>query len=143
MRKLSIALKYAIFAVIATLSNIGVQRISLLIYERKYSLYIAMFFGTLFGLGIKYILDKKFIFFYKPDTMKDDLFKFILYLLMGVVTTLIFWGCELLFDRFSFKHARFLGAAVGLSLGYTAKYFLDKHFVFRPGFQGVSKEPSA
>ncbi len=137
MRKLSIAIKYALFAAIATLSNIGVQRLSLGIYGGIYSLYVAMFFGTLVGLIIKYTLDKRYIFYYKVETKKEDLFKFILYSFMGVFTTLIFWGTELLFHRvFLFEAAKFIGAAVGLTVGYATKYFLDMRFVFRKG--GVS-----
>lgn len=131
MSKLGIAVKYAIFAGIATLTNISVQRISLWIYDERYSLYIAMFFGTLFGLIVKYVLDKRFIFYYRINTWRDDLIKFILYSFMGIFTTLIFWGTELVFDSiFAFDEAKFLGAIVGLSAGYTAKYFLDKRFVF-------------
>ena len=58
MKKITTALKYAAFAGIATLTNIIIQRISLWIYQDKYSIYIAMALGTFFGLVIKYILDK-------------------------------------------------------------------------------------
>ena len=53
---------------------------------------------------------------------------------MGVFTTLVFWGAELIFDTIlPFDSAKFLGAAIGLGAGYTMKYFLDKRFVFRKG----------
>lgn len=51
---------------------------------------------------------------------------------MGVFTTFIFWGVEISFDYF-FKNnnAKYLGAVIGLSIGYLIKYFLDKNFVFK------------
>ncbi len=132
MPRFSLALKYALFASLAMLANIGVQRLALLAYGGRYSLYIAMGLGTMTGLVVKYILDKRYIFYYKTDTRQQDLLKFLLYSLMGVFTTAVFWGTELLFDFFlPFGEAKFIGAAVGLTIGYTTKYFLDKRFVFR------------
>ena len=90
-----------------------------------------MFFGTLAGLVAKYILDKKFIFYHIPTNKKDDAKKFTLYSLMGVFTTSIFWGTEIAFDTFSQgPNSKYLGAVIGLSIGYIIKYFLDKKYVF-------------
>ncbi len=127
-----LAVKYAVFAGIATASNIGTQYLCLKAYSGPFSLYAAMAAGTLVGLVIKYVLDKKFIFYHETAGAKDDLFKFIVYTLMGVVTTAIFWGAELLFNYlFAFPQAKYLGAVIGLSIGYITKYNLDKRFVFR------------
>jgi putative flippase GtrA len=127
-----IAAKYALFAILATISNIGAQRLLFLLYDGRFAIYIAMVLGTSTGLIIKYILDKRYIFYYKTESIRGDLRKFILYSLMGVVTTLVFWITELVFDFFfAFDEAKYLGAVLGLSLGYTLKYFLDKRFVFR------------
>ena len=50
---------------------------------------------------------------------------------MGVVTTLIFWGFEFTFEYlFRTKFMRYLGAVIGLSIGYFIKYNLDRRFVF-------------
>jgi len=127
-----LAVKYAIFAGIATAANIGTQYLAMRSYTGTFSLYAAMAAGTLAGLVIKYILDKRFIFYHQTAGAKDDLFKFIVYTLMGVFTTVIFWGSELLFNHlFSFPEAKYLGAVVGLTIGYITKYNLDKRFVFR------------
>lgn len=127
-----LAFKYAAFAVIAIVLNLLTQYLSLFIYSKSYSLYVAMFFGTLTGLVIKYILDKKFIFYYVQKNKIDDSQKFILYSLMGVVTTFIFWGFEIGFDYiFESESAKYIGAVIGLSIGYIIKYFLDKTFVFK------------
>lgn len=90
-----------------------------------------MFLGTLAGLGSKYILDKKFIFYHTPKDKKDDAKKFALYSLMGVFTTIIFWGTEITFDLlFQDPNSKYLGAIIGLSIGYIIKYYLDKKYVF-------------
>ncbi len=126
-----IAFKYTIFAVISTLFNLLFQYLSFLVYEGFASLYVAMLIGTLAGLVVKYILDKKFIFYHKVENKKDDAKKFALYSLMGIFTTIIFWGTEIAFDALSSnENAKYLGAIIGLSIGYIIKYFLDKKFVF-------------
>ena len=126
-----IAIKYTIFAAIATLFNLLFQYFSFLVYMGFGSLYVAMLFGTLAGLVAKYILDKKFIFYHTPTDKKNNAKKFALYSLMGVVTTIIFWGMEIAFDTlFQDPNAKYLGAVIGLSIGYVIKYFLDKRYVF-------------
>lgn len=127
-----LTLKYVLFAGIATLVNISTQYIALSIYGREYSLYLAMAAGTLTGLIIKYLLDKRYIFYYKTENNREDLARFLLYSFMGLFTTLIFWASELSFNYlFYFKEAKYIGAATGLTMGYVTKYFLDRKFVFR------------
>jgi len=124
--------KYILFAITATIVNLLFQYISFNIYQGFLDLYFAMFCGTLAGLILKYILDKKFIFYHSSKNVKDDGKKFFLYSFMGIFTTLIFICFEIGFDFF-FENpkAKYLGAIIGLSLGYIIKYFLDKKFVFK------------
>ena len=127
-----IALRYILFAIISTIVNLGFQYLSFVVYDGFMALYIAMFNGTLAGLVLKYILDKKYIFFHTPKSKKDDGKKFLLYSLMGLFTTFIFWGFEIGFDyAFEDENAKYFGAILGLSIGYVVKYFLDKKFVFK------------
>lgn len=127
-----IAIKYVIFAIISTIANLMFQYISLYFYDGFLSLYVAMSLGTLVGLVIKYILDKKYIFYHQPKNKKDDGKKFFLYSLMGIFTTFIFWAVEISFDfLFESEYAKYMGAVMGLSIGYVVKYFLDKKFVFK------------
>jgi len=129
---MNLLIRYIIFALLSTATNLLFQYLSFMLYSGFASLYLAMFVGTLAGLILKYILDKKYIFFHTPKSKKDDGKKFLLYSLMGVFTTFIFWGFEIGFDwAFESKSAKYLGAIVGLSIGYVVKYFLDKKFVFR------------
>ena len=128
---MSIALFYLIFAAISTLINLAFQWLSFFLYEGFGALYVAMFFGTLAGLVAKYVLDKKWIFFHTPKDKKDDAKKFVLYSFMGVFTTIIFWGTEMFFYyAFTFDGAKYVGAVIGLGIGYSIKYFLDKKYVF-------------
>lgn len=127
-----IALRYTLFALLSTAVNIAFQYISFLLYGGFLALYVAMFVGTVAGLVLKYVLDKKYIFFHTPKSKKDDGKKFFLYSLMGVFTTFIFWGFEIGFDlAFEDESAKYLGALIGLSIGYSVKYYLDKKFVFK------------
>lgn len=126
-----LAVKYALFALVSTVINLLFQYVSFTVYSGFSALYVAMFFGTLSGLLAKYILDKQYIFYHIPKDKQDDAKKFILYSFMGVFTTMIFWGTEIMFDTLlEAENARYLGAAIGLSIGYIIKYHLDKKYVF-------------
>ena len=125
------ALKYTLFAVLATLLNLLAQEAVARIYDCAFALYLAMGCGTGAGLVSKYLLDKKYIFQFSTASPREDLGKFTLYGLTGIGTTAIFWGFEIGFDWFlGGKAARYLGAVIGLSIGYGVKYRLDKHYVF-------------
>lgn len=48
---------------------------------------------------------------------------------MGVLTTVIFWGTEMVFFySFDFVAAQYVGGAIGLMDGYCIKYILDKKY---------------
>ena len=131
MSSMGMALTHASFAFVAMAVNIVCQWVSLPLYTRLYSLCAAMFFGTLAGLIVKYVLDKRYIFRRQVKNRTDNFGKFAPYAVMGVITTLIFWGFELSFNSlFPWRHTRFVGAAIGLTIGYLIKYRLDKRFVF-------------
>ena len=126
-----IALKYLVFAVMATALNLLTQALCLELYAGPYALYIAMAFGTAAGLVSKYVLDKRYIFAYRPVSHIDDAHRFVFYTATGVVTTALFWATEIVFDTL-WRHelAKYAGAILGLSIGYLLKYQLDKRFVF-------------
>lgn len=129
---ISVATRYLLFAIIATSCNLGAQEITLFFYAGPYSILLSIFNGTIVGLVSKYVLDKRFIFRHFTKTKLEDARLFILYSSTGVLTTLIFWGSELLFHWvFGEKWLRYLGAILGLALGYTIKFHLDKRLVFR------------
>ena len=128
---MKIVVRYSLFAVIATALNLASQELSLMVYSGSQALYIAILAGTGVGLVSKYFLDKLFIFNLQTKNWNDDLNRFVAYSVTGVMTTLIFWGFELSFEMiFASKQARYLGAVIGLSIGYLLKYQLDKRYVF-------------
>lgn len=128
---LKTAVNYTIFAIIATAANILFQEISSTIYNGMLSLYISIIVGTVAGLIVKYILDKKYIFKYQTQNHSHNTKTFTLYTIMGILTTIIFWGFELAFEYiYQTKEMRYLGGIIGLAIGYIVKYHLDKHFVF-------------
>jgi len=127
-----IAVKYALFALISTIFNLSFQYLSLLIYSGSARLYLAMFAGTSSGLISKYILDKNYIFYHENENKTQDIKTFILYTFTGGFTTIIFWGAEIGFDAFfGNESAKYIGATIGLGIGYILKYLLDKRYVFK------------
>lgn len=123
--------RYAGFAVIATLVNLGVQRLVLMPDASPLRFALAVALGTLAGLVVKYLLDKRWIFYDLNSGVKAHGQKFSLYTAMGVITTAIFWGTETAFWLiWGSDHMRELGAVLGLAVGYVVKYNLDRRFVF-------------
>ena len=130
---MTLALRYAIFALLATAVNILAQELSLVAYHGRSALLVAVVVGTAAGLLLKYQLDKKYIFQFTPASIGHDTVAFARYTVMGLLTTGIFWGFELFFDwYFETKQMRYAGAVIGLSIGYLLKYNMDKRFVFVP-----------
>lgn len=127
-----LAFKYAIFALIATAANIGVQEIFEKIYRGDFSIGVSIIVGTGVGLVVKYMLDKRYIFRFQAQSAAHDTQTFVLYSIMGLVTTVIFWGFEFGFHHFfGTREMRYLGGIIGLAIGYVTKYQLDKRYVFR------------
>ena len=127
-----LVIKYVIFAVFSIIVNVFFQWLSFLFYNGDFNLYVSMAIVTIAGLITKYILDKKYIFYYTSKNIVDDSAKFFLYSFMGIFTTIIFWGIEISFEYLlEFSYARYIGAVIGLSIGYFIKYQLDKKFVFK------------
>jgi len=127
----TLVFRYAAFAVIATIANLGVQRLVLTHNSNWLSFALAVGAGTLVGLIIKYILDKRWIFSDLGTGMRAHGQKFSLYTATGLITTTIFWGTETAFWLiWQADIMREFGAVVGLSIGYVVKYKLDRQFVF-------------
>lgn len=132
MSALHIALLYALFALLATLANLGGQRLALGLFgDAAPALVLAMAFGTGTGLVVKYVLDRRWIFARGFEHLAREAATFMLYTLTGAFTTLLFWAIEAAFWFATRQHAmRELGAVVGLAMGYGLKYRLDRRFVF-------------
>lgn len=127
----TLVLRYAGFAVVATIANLLVQRAILGLGGTALHFAAAVGTGTLIGLLIKYLLDKRWIFRDAETGLRNHGRKFSLYTLMGVATTAIFWGTETAFWLVWQTDAmRETGAVIGLGIGYWVKFRLDRRFVF-------------
>ena len=126
-----LVIRYALFAVLATLANLVTQRGVLWFGDSGILFALAVGAGTAVGLVIKYILDKRWIFRDMSAGVKAHSKRFSLYTAMGLVTTAIFWGLETVFWFVWQTHAmREMGAVLGLGIGYVVKYNLDRRYVF-------------
>lgn len=128
----TLALRYTAFAIAATAVNIATQDVATAVYQGPYALWAGILAGTGTGLVTKYLLDRRWIFGEGRADLAEHSVKFTLYTLMGVATTLVFWVTEWTFDRLSGGDElwRYTGAVLGLAVGYSVKYRLDKRFVF-------------
>ena len=137
-RSVRIAVAYTLFAVLATLVNLGSQWLTLRVIARLglslplgLDVLAALVVGTGTGLVVKYVLDKRYIFNDFSTGAAVHARKFSLYTAMGLVTTVIFWGAEFLGAwRDPRGPGLYIGGALGLAVGYVIKYHLDKMFVF-------------
>jgi len=133
-----LVVRYALFAVLATLANLGMQRAVLAAVPGDMGFAIAVLAGTAVGLVLKYLLDKRWIFDDRTTGLANHSRKFGLYTAMGIVTTLIFWGTETAFWlTWRTDLMRETGAVIGLAIGYTIKYELDRRYVFVPAGIGA------
>jgi len=127
-----LVINYVILALIATVANIGAQDLVIRAYSGAFDILASVVVGTGVGLVVKYILDKRYIFRFRARSVAHDTQTFALYTVMGLATTVIFWGFEFGFQYiFETKEMRYLGGVIGLAVGYLAKYHLDKRYVFR------------
>ena len=128
--------RYVTFAVIATVANIVAQDLVIRSYSGAFDLLASVVVGTGVGLVVKYILDKRYIFRFRARSIAHDTQTFAIYTVMGLTTTVIFWGFEFGFHHiFGTKEMRYLGGVIGLAIGYLTKYHLDKRFVFNKTFE--------
>lgn len=131
----ALVVRYAGFAVVATLANLGMQRLVLALFPSVTgpAFVLAVIAGTAVGLAVKYLLDKRWIFHDATTGLAAQGRQFALYTVMGVVTTAIFWLTETAFWlTWRTDLAREAGAVLGLTVGYVTKYRLDRRYVFRP-----------
>jgi putative flippase GtrA len=131
LRRTQIWVRYVGFAVIATGINFLAQE-TVVQALPGYPLLLSILVGTIAGFVVKYVLDKKWVFFDDYTSHRSEARKITLYGLFSVLTTLIFWGFEVAFwSIWGTTLAKYTGGALGLAIGYITKYALDRRFVFR------------
>ena len=135
-----LSLLYGLFAGIAIASNLAAQALVMYFDNNSHAMLLSMLVGTGVGLVTKYTLDKRYIFIFKAENLTHDGRLFLLYSVMGIVTTALFWIIEYGFHWIcATELMRYIGGAIGLILGYLIKYRLDKQFVFVSKNLNVSK----
>lgn len=128
---MTILVRYVLFAVLATVANLLTQEAVIQLAPGN-QLTLSILAGTVVGFALKYVLDKRWIFYDAYTSHSSELRKVTLYGLFSVVTTLIFWGTEVMFwTIWQTSLAKYTGAVLGLAIGYSAKFYLDRSFVFR------------
>lgn len=127
----AIFVRYVLFAAVSTLVNLVTQEIAFRLAPAM-QLELSILAGTGAGFLTRYVLEKKWVFLDVFTGYSSELRKLILYGVFGVATTLLFWAIEISFWlAWQTATAKYTGAVIGLSIGYWAKYFLDKHYVFK------------
>ena len=123
--------RYILFAVLATLVNLGTQEMTIRIAPVA-PLTSSIIMGTAAGFILKYVLDKKWVFDDDYGGHRQEFQKIALYGVFSVLTTLVFWGSEVAFWMiWQTDLAKYTGAVLGLAIGYAAKFILDRTYVFR------------
>lgn len=123
-----VAALYALFAVASAAVNLGVQALVLVLNG---PVLVALAAGTIAGLPVKYVLDKRYIFRFRTERLSQDGPLFVRYVVMSLATTLLFWVVEWVTHQLTSDTVwTLLGGAVGLVVGYLVKYHLDKRYVF-------------
>lgn len=127
-----LAVLYSVFALIAIAVNISFQAMMISIYKGMFAVQLSVLVGTAAGLPVKYVLEKRHIFGFESKDLVHDGRVFMLYTFMGVFTTALFWAIEYGFHMaFKTDAMRYVGGAIGLTIGNIIKYHLDKRYVFR------------
>ena len=125
-------------------SNLAAQALVMSFDNNNHAMLLSMLVGTGVGLVTKYILDKRYIFIFKTENLAHDGRLFLLYSVIGIVTTALFWIIEYGFHWiFATELMRYIGGVIGLIMGYLIKYRLDKQFVFVTKNPNVSRAAEA
>ena len=127
---------YVAFAIIVTMINLASQRAVLSFLSGNIGFFLALFFGTLVGVIVGYLLDKNWIFNDETKISQNYGKQFFLYAMTGAIHTPIFWITETLFwFIWMTDQMRELGAILGLLFAYTVKYFILKKYIFKIDIQ--------
>ena len=128
---MSIVARYVLFAIVSTIANLATQEAAVRLAA---PLTVSILAGTAAGFAVKYVLDKRWVFYDAYTTHTQEVQKVALYGLFSVATTLVFWTFEVTFwALWRTDLAKYVGAVLGLAIGYAAKFALDRTYVFRPG----------
>ncbi len=125
-----LVMRYLAFAIVATVANLAAQEFVIRVAPVA-PLALSILAGTAAGFILKYVLDKRWVFEDRSSSHAQEIRKVTLYGAFSVLTTLVFWGFEVAFwALWGTDLAKYVGAVLGLAIGYAAKFALDRTFVF-------------
>jgi putative flippase GtrA len=129
--KFTVLSAYVLIAIVSTVLNLAAQSLVVRYFDIRYVIELSILIGTVVGMPPRYVLEKKYVFFFVSNDIKHDSKLFFFYSFYGVFTTLIFWSVEYMFHiYFAADFMRYVGGLVGLSIGFYLKYQIDKKYVF-------------
>lgn len=125
-------LLHFLFAGITIALNIGSQAVIIIAFgSSEKIIFVSILAGTAIGLISKYMLDKFIIYRQNKKNHPNEIKAFAVYTLTGVFTTLVFWIIEYGFHIWiQTDTGRYFGALLGLTIGYTIKFYVDRRYVF-------------
>lgn len=130
---------YILFAGLAVAVNVLVQRAVFALFgdvfdDSTSTLWLAMCTGAAVALGLKYLLDRRYVFQAKGPATEGE---FLAYALTGGAITAVFFAVEyVIWMIFQTATARDIGIVVGMTIGYALKFLLDRRLVFKTGDDG-------
>ena len=123
--------RYVISALVSVTANLLAQQVTVLGLPAA-PLMVSIVVGTGFGFVVKYGIDKTWTFREAYTTHTEETQRITLSGLFSVLTTMIFWAFELgVYASWQTDFAKYTGAILGLGIGYTVKFWLDRRHVFR------------
>ena len=120
-----------IFATFSFGINIGAQIISTVFYDGPFFIELSILVGTAAGMPPRFILEKRYLFNSESLNHDDNRRLFFMYCGTAVLSTICFWSAEYAFHLiYENEEMRYVGAVIGLTVGFWLKYQLDKNYVF-------------
>ena len=122
---------YTLISALSIVINLSAQMLSMLGYKGANSVELSILVGTVASFPLRFLLEKRYIFNCRSRKLSQGGEMFVLYGGTSMITTLIFWGIEYSFHLACGSDVvRYVGAIVGLGIGFYVKYLLDKKYVF-------------
>lgn len=131
IERLSLATRYAAFALFSTAVNWAMQLAILRTIPGRFSIYAALFVGTGAGFVVKYLLDKNYIFQHASANRTQEAWVLALYLGTSIVMTAFYLVSQaVIFFVYGEGVVYYASGTAVLLLGYAIKFALDGRFVF-------------
>ncbi|MCJ2053867.1 GtrA family protein [Methylobacterium sp. J-070] len=142
--RLSLILRYAVFALLSIAINWLMQFLMLRTIPGASAIYVALFAGTGAGFAAKYLLDRNFIFYHTSSDHRQELWVMVLYLCTSVLMTGLYLASQgLMYYKYGECALYYVIGTLVLLCGYTTKFILDGQFVFKQSADGRSSSAQA